>query len=417
MEKVLDKGPNKSKTRELKKVRGYVAPTDTGTVRTVSTHLKPVDVNVTGETPEVEPEAKIAGAPTVKEAANKIQALNNSIRKADFSKGTEKLSEATLDFFRAGVHTSTNLRLDSKDGLRKLYDEMSLFLNDIGFKNGYNLNAKDAMSKITDPNYIKTLAEKVNAVEKRIGELGLKTTRLDPFTVAIDDADGASKRILVSNNPLDMLTSQDINGKLGDNHINVLASVHQDKMNDFVFYTSPNTKGGIKGAAGVATYDPKAKQFYHHTDDVAAGSDANGVNAINDTVKKKLKAKKTSGSRSIADIEVYEVKAMITERLTTMQSEIEKQVKGEKDGDSMMNSSTASKNFIDVIWESLKKFNAEFEHLVASGAETSMAFNSPLHQKLSQFTSARNDTVKAIREAIREYAPEWKRFKESRIKR
>ncbi len=334
MKKVIDKGPHepKQKTRVLKTIKGYVAPTDTGTLRTVRPHLKPVDVNVKSDKPPAKgapnSDIKIEGSDTVKDAVNKLNWLNNQVKLANFDKNTSTIGQAVLDFYRAGVHTSANQRLDSNDGLRGTYEEMSNFLNDIGFRNQFNMNAQDAMAKITDPDYVRKLANKASVVEQKFEESGLRTKRLDPFTVAIADPEGSSKRIYVSNNPLDILTSQDINGKLNDTHINVLSSFHQDLMNDFVFYTAANLRGGSKTAVGTATYVPKSGKFQHHTDTIAHGPDKNGSEVIDNILKNKLKSKR-SNIKSIADMEIFEMKAMITERLLSMESEIEKQVKGE----------------------------------------------------------------------------------------
>lgn len=418
------------KTRELKKVRGYVAPTDTGTIRTVRPHEKLVEVDVKKEKKEKgaaeEPKApttKIKGTSTIEEAVARIGDLNKSIKEADFSKGTDSISKGVTTLYRGGVNTSKNLRIDQKDGIRKIYDELSGTLTSIGFVNKYNLSAQESLAKITDPAYIETLATKMNALEKRLGDLGLKSNRLDPFTVAIEDAEGPVNRIFITNNPLDFLSTHEFSGKLTEKNASAMASAHQDEMNDMVWYTANKLDGGSKTAVAIATFEPKSGKFYHHTDVIAAGSDAKAVEKINKVVKDTLKAKKTvQEGRTFADVEVGEIRAMIAEQLTSKLNEIEQEIKdggdkGMQEIDGMMNPNNVDTYFGDIVRHMITQMNHSFERLAATKSPRSLAFNSPLHQAASQFRDAHSLAVGAAQSAIDEHKNRYDGIKQGYLKR
>ena len=432
MATVLDKAEPKpvEKTRELKKVRGYVAPTETGTVRTVRPHEKLVEVDVKQEKSAKgaieEPKAsatKIKGTSTIEEAVARIGDLNKSIKEADFSKGTDAICKSVVDLYRGGVNTSKNLRIDQKDGLRKIFDELSGSLTSIGFINKYNLSAQESLAKITDPAYIKTLADKMNVLEKRLEDIGLKSSRLDPFTVAIEDAEGPANRIFISNNPLDFISTHEFSGKITEKNASTMASTHQDEMNDMVWYTANKLDGGNKTAVAVATFEPKSGKFYHHTDVIAAGSNAKGVEKINKVIKDNLKAKQTvEEGRTFADVEVGEIRAMIAEQLTNKLNEIEKEIQSGGDAgmqqiDGMMNPNDIDTYFGDIVQKMIGQMNGSFERLAATKNPRSLAFNSPLHQAASQFRNAHSLAVGAARSAIDEHRNRYNGIRQGYLKR
>jgi hypothetical protein len=83
---------------------------------------------------------------------------------------------------------------------------------------------------------------------------------------------------------------------------------------------------------GVATYDPQSKKFYHHQEPIARGNKSD-AGYINSTLKDKLGSKQTLREvRSLAEVEIYQVKAMISERLTTMENQIQSEIKNGGDG-------------------------------------------------------------------------------------
>ena len=435
MEKSLDRsGEPVEKVRELKKVRGYVAPTDTGTIRTVKAHTKLVEVDVKKEKKEkgsgvTGPSTKLPGAPTVKEAASKIKELNKLARASDFNGNTSKISELTTDFYRGGVNTSGDSLLNRSDGLATTLRDMNTSLLDIGFDNRYNLSAEAAMIKLTSPEYMRSMATKVGMVERRLKELGLSTSRLDPFTVAIEDADGKGKRIYVSNNPLDHITSREMSGKLTPEDVNVITGLHQDRMNDFVFYTATKPNGGTKTASATASYDPATKRFYHFEEPIAHGNDKKSAHLIDEVLRKETKSKKIlpgSGRKSLADVEVFEIKAMISERLTTMQNEIEQEVKTGKSEklpsmvesvEKLFNRTTVGENFANEIGSAMKEVNDSFEKLAAVKTPKSFAYKSPLHQALQEFVAIRDNVIAMINKTLAEHQGKWTELKARMKKR
>lgn len=54
--------------------------------------------------------------------------------------------------------------------------------------------------------------------------------------------------------------------------------------------------------------------------------------------------------------------------------------------------------------------------MISSGAETSMAFNSPLHHKILQFERGKNEAIKIIQESINEYAQTFNKNNRSKLK-
>lgn len=416
MAKTLNKMEPKqpvAKMETVKKVRGYVAPTDTGTIRTVRAHEKLVKVDVkdkkTGSPSDI---PKLKGTLTHKEAADKLRGLSANIKNADFGKSTKSLTQSTVNFYRGGVNTSSNAKLDTPDGLRKVFDELQQSLLSVGFKNKYSLTAQEAMAKITSPSYVKELMNKVTAVHKRMKELGLDAERLDLFTIAINDAEGKQNRIYVSNNPLDFITADTIGkGKITEKNGNILASFHQNEMNDFVFYTANNLKGGTKTAAAVASYDPNAKKFNHYPNIVGKAS------AITSMLTNKLKSSMPTNhyhTHTIADREAFEIKAMVTEKLKSLQQEIEEEVKDTGKGESMdgvLSSDYITQYFGDIFEKSLKGPNAEFTNFAAKANPRSLAKGSPLNGALQDVAEAGRHVSSAIHDAVSEYRVKWNRKK------
>lgn len=415
MEHTIDKGNPEapSKTRELKRVRGYVAPTETGGIRMVRSHEKLVEVDVkeekSGNTPSPE-EVKIKGAQTVNEAVSKISSLNKKAREANFSEDTDHISKATVGFYRGGVNTSSDPRLDQKDGLRKIFDDMNDSLNKVGFKNKFNLTSHQSFVKMTSERFIRNLAGKTSMVERKIKDVGLETKRMDPFTVQIKDEMGND--VYVSNNPLDLMTAEKI-GNINEKNGNILTAIHQDQMNDFVFYTANKIDGGHKIASAIATYDPKTRKFYHYNDRIHEN--------LKPVLKDTLKSKKTlhDSGRSLAEIEMWEVRAMITERLQTLQQEAENSVKGDNDtiekllkyGDGLFDKNAIMATYAKEINKSMSDMNKDFEDLVYKKSPKSLATGSPLHQKISIFKNAMNEIIGNIKDVLDDFSPEWKKVK------
>ena len=406
------------KITEIKHVRGYVAPTDTGTVRLVRSHEKLVEVDVKKETKK---EKKIDTANlNSKSTLNKISELNKSIRLADFSKDVSKLNRSVVDLYRAKINTNANPMIDANEGLKKIYDKMNKVLLNIGFENKYNLTAKQAMIKLSSPEYMKSLSSKTNMVQKRVNELGLKTTRIDPFTFSINQPN--KKSIYVSNNPLDHLTSEHLTGKIDEKSANILASINQNEMNDFVFFTTNKPSGGTKTASSVVTYNLNDREFYHHSDELAGGKSKRDVSVLGSFMNEKIsKNRYEYHGRSLADSQVFEVKAMIMQRLSTMQKEIEERVKEGEDpnavvliGDQMFGGH-ARERYAKEVKKAMQLSNSEFEGMAREMGVKSLATNSPLHSEILSFKMHSDAIVSIIEKTLEAQASNWKKFKQTYV--
>jgi hypothetical protein len=324
--------------------------------------------------------------------------------------------------YREAINTTPNKVLDSKDGLRNVLDSMNSTLGEIGFNNETKKTAQEAMGRLTSEEYMRSLAEKTTEIDKRLQRDGLSTSRLDSFTVSID---GESKngKIYVSNNPIDIMSAQPITDRVGEQNIGVLSAPNQDKLNDFVMYTSNYTRGGSKGAIYIGTYDPKTDLFYHHSDGI--GRDTQGLEDLRRILTEKLKSERKQQKelssnrreRTFADSQVYEIKAMISDKLKGMQKDAEERVKGGKDplsmilerGSAPFDNEFIRQNFGDVIEKAMAPINENFMTTVID--QKSMAPNSPAHQILLDFRGEFDTIVKTINDALVELTPHYKKMR------
>lgn len=423
MNQTIDK-IQEPKISEVKRVRGYVAPTETGRVRIVRSHEKLVEVDAKEPKSNIsnEEKGKKSNDLNIKssDGLDRIRKLNEEIRQADFSGKTSNLSREVLKLYRTGLNSSFDKLLDAEDGIRNLYEGMNNSLTDMGFMNRYNLSAKQALIRITTPEYMKSLALKTNEVQKKLKSLGLNIDRVDPFTVVVNQEN--VKPIYVSNNPLDHLTSNKLNKVVSANDSHIVASVNQNDMNDFVFFTTNKKDGRIKTASAVAMYDKENDNFVHFKDDVANGSLKADVNSLKDFVTKTVGSQKYSGKDyewSLADSQVFEIKAMIMSRLSTMQEKIEEEVKGGNDpmdllemGDKMFGGHSLQKWAI-LVKQSMQATNNSFEMLARQTDAKSFAPGSPLEEKMRSFGDHKNSAESIIQNTLANAAPEWEKFKKT----
>jgi hypothetical protein len=404
------------KIAEVKHVRGYVAPTETGRIRIVKSHEKLVEVdaktesNIAKKEPTKTKELNIKS----KDGLDRIRSLNGEIRAADFSKGTEKLSNSVLNLYRTNLNTSFDTILDSPDGIRNLYDGMNQRLLDIGFSNRYNLSAKQALIRITTPEYMRTLASKTNLVQQKLRSLGLSVNRVDPFTLSIDHPN-TEKKVYVSNNPLDHITSDKLNKVVSVNDSHIVASVSQNDMNDFVFFMTNKKDGRMKTASAVTMYDQANNEFVNFGDALSKGALKKDIKSLDAFMRENVNPRKYSGDGyewSLADSQVYEIKAMIMNRLATMQQKIEEEVKGGKDimdllqmGDTMFGGHALQKQAI-LVKQGMQATNRSFEMLASGTDAKSFAPNSPLQQKMSSFGEHLTNVESVINKVLDTALPE-----------
>lgn len=105
-------------------------------------------------------------------------------------------------------------------------------------------------------------------------------------------------------------------------------------------------------------------------------------------------------------MEVFEIKAMINERLTSMKNEIDDEIENTDNPNPFKSRDVLSDKYIDqyfgdIYKEVYDKMNEKFEELSRSRIVKSLAYNSPNHLNILEFRNATDKTRNYIREYLK----------------